>query len=78
MRLEIIIPDSTRPDLKARLTRLTQRLSDRPELLDELVSEKSDSAPDYMASISQIRHSPNRFKTPAEVDAFLADLRSEW
>jgi hypothetical protein len=78
MRLEINIPDSTRPDLKARLISLTKRLSARPELVDELVSEKTEAVPDYMASIAQIRQSPNRFKTPAEVDAFLADLRAEW
>ncbi len=78
MRLETIIPDSTSPELKAKLTGLTQRLSAHPELVDEFVVEKSDALPDYMGIIDQIRQSPNRFKSAAEVDAYIAELRAEW
>ena len=78
MRLEIIIPDSTRPDVIARLTNLTERLSAKPELVNELVNEKAEPIPDYMASVALIRSSPNRFKTPEEVNAHIAELRAEW
>jgi hypothetical protein len=78
MRLEIIVPDNTSPEVKRKLTRLSERLSDHPELVEDLVSEEADSIPDYMASIAQIRRSPNRFKTSEEVDAYIAGLRAEW
>jgi len=78
MRLEIIIPDSTRPDVKSKLASLTKRLSAHPELVQDLVSEEAASIPDYMAGIALIRQSPNRFRTSEEVDAYLADLRAEW
>lgn len=44
MRLEIIIPDSTRPDLKARLTAVTQRLTEKPELVAEIVFADEEDA----------------------------------
>ena len=78
MRLEINVPDSTRPDLKAQLASLTQRLSANPELVSELMTEKSEAIPDYMAAIEQIRQSPNRFKTKEEVEAHICELRAEW
>lgn len=78
MRLEIVIPDTTRPDLAARIANLTRRLSARPELVDELTGEKEDPTPDYAASIAQIRQSTSRFNSPEEVDAYLAELRDEW
>jgi hypothetical protein len=71
MRLEIIIPDSTRPDLKARLTVLTERLSIHPEQRTEVI-------PDYLAIMDQASSSPNRFKTGAEVDAYISELPAEW
>jgi hypothetical protein len=36
MRLEINIPDSTRPAVKARLTKLVHELSARPELVEDI------------------------------------------
>ena len=36
MRLEINIPDSTHADVKNQLAHLIQRLSDRPELVEEI------------------------------------------
>jgi hypothetical protein len=78
MRLEIIIPDSTRPDLKARLTDLAKHLSARPELVDELVTEKAEAIPDYLAIMDQALQSANRFKSGEEVDRYIAELRAEW
>lgn len=77
MRLEIIIPDSTRPDVKSKLTSLTKRLSANPELVYDL-TEREEPIPDYMAAIEQIRQSPDRFKSAKEVDAYIAELRAEW
>jgi hypothetical protein len=78
MRLEIIIPDSTRPDLKSKLASLTKRLSAHPELVDELVTEKAEAIPDYLSIMDQALESPNRFKSGAEVDAYISELRAEW
>lgn len=78
MRLEITIPDDTRPELKSKLTSLTERLSANPELIEELMTEKGEPIPDYMASVALIRSSPNCFKTPQEVDAYITELRNEW
>jgi len=36
MRLEIIIPDNTRQDVKSKLANLTERLSAHPELVEEI------------------------------------------
>jgi len=77
MRLEIIIPDDTRPELKTKLTRLTKRLSANPELVNDL-TEEAEPIPDYMAAIAQIRQSPNCFQSKEEIDAHIADLRNEW
>jgi hypothetical protein len=78
MRLEIIIPDSTRPDLKAKLSGLTKRLSAHPELVEELVTERPDAIPDYLGIMDQALKSPNRFKSGEEVDRYIAELRAEW
>lgn len=78
MRLEIIIPDDTRPDLKSKLASLTERLSAHPELVEELVSEPSEPIPDYLGIMNRALQSPNRFKSGAEVDAYLEALRAEW
>lgn len=78
MRLEIIIPDSTRQDLKTKLARLTKRLSADPALVDEIMTDKAEAVPDYAALIDQIRQSPNRFKSGADVDAHISKLRAEW
>ena len=77
MRLEIIVPDSTRPDVKSKLTRLTKRLSAHPEMVEEFVSEKPGAIPDYLAIMDQALQSPNRFDSGAEVDAYISELRSE-
>ena len=78
LRLEIIIPDSTLPDVQARLVSLSKRLSDRPELVNELVDERTEGMPDYQAAVDQIRQSPNRFKSSEEIDAYIRNLRAEW
>jgi hypothetical protein len=43
MRLEIIIPDSTRPELKARLTVIAKRLSARPELAEKIDLDEDEA-----------------------------------
>lgn len=68
MRLEIIIPDSTRPDLKVRLTTLAGQLSARPELVEEirLDGDAEDAA-------IQAMFTPERL---AKIDAAQADIRA--
>jgi hypothetical protein len=53
-------------------------ISARPELVDELVTEKAEAIPDYLAIVDQALQSPNRLENAAEVDAYLADLCAEW
>lgn len=77
MRFEINIADD-RPEAKILGT-----MRDPSAFVLDLVrragqTAKLSEAPDYMASITKIRKSPSRFKTPAEVDAYLAELRAEW
>lgn len=88
MRLEIIIPDSTRPDHKAKLISLTQRLIERPELVEEihLNGDEGDEAiqrmftPELLAKIdaaeADIRAGNGR--TLEQLDARLAATRAEW
>ena len=78
MRLEIIIPDNTRPDLKRKLTGLTQRLSANPELVDELLADNVEPLPDYLGIMDQALASPNRFNSGAEVDAYISGMRADW
>ena len=78
MRLEIITPDSTRPQIKASLTSLTQRLRAHPELVEDLVNEKAKVIPDYLGIMDQALLSPSRFKSGEEVDRYSAELRAEW
>jgi len=87
MRLEIIIPDSTRPDLKARLTSLTQRLSARPELVEEIhLNGDEDAAiqrmftPERLAIIdaADADISAGNGLTMEQLDARLAATRTEW
>ena len=56
--------------------------NDPSEFVLDLVRRKGQArlslTPDYMGSIAKIRQSPNRFKTPEEVDTYLAALRAEW
>jgi hypothetical protein len=78
MRLEIIIPDSTRPDVKRKLKSLTKRLSAHPEFVEELVHEEAEAIPDDLSIMDQALQSPNRFQSGAEVDAYISELRAEW
>lgn len=78
MRLEIVIPDSTRPEVKRKLTNLAHRLSVNPEMVEELVPEAAETIPDYLGIIENIRNSPGRFKSAEEVDTYIAELRDEW
>ena len=88
MRLEIIIPDSTRPDLKARLTSLTKRLSAHPELVEEihLSSDAEDAAiqrlftPERLANIdaAQAGIRAGKGRTLEQLDQRLAATKAEW
>jgi len=86
MRLEIIIPDSTRPDLKSKLTSLTKRLSARPELIDEIHFDGDDEAiqrmftPELLAKIAAAGAdmAAGNHVTLEQVDARLAATRAEW
>ena len=88
MRLEIIIPDTTRPDLKAQLASLTQRLSAKPELVEEIRfnGDAEDAAiqklftPQLLAKIDaagEDMKAGNRV-TMAEVRERQAAIRAEW
>ena len=88
MRLEIIIPDSTSPDLKARLTSLTERLSRRPELVEEIhfKGEAEDAAiqklftPERLAKIdaAQAGIRGGKGRTLEQLDERLAATKAEW
>jgi predicted transcriptional regulator len=85
MRLEIIIPDSTRADVKARLTSLTQRLSEKPELVDEieLVDDAAVQAmftPDRLAHIDRAlaEVEGGNFFTAAQVEEHFAQKATSW
>ena len=78
MRLEIVIPDSTAPEVKARISNLTQLLTANPESIEDFSTEIPGAVPDYLAILDRAQASPNRFKSGEEVDAYLRELRSEW
>ena len=85
MRLEIIIPDSTRPDVKARLTTLTQRLSERPELVDEIgvyddAAIQSMFTPERLAHIakSDAEIDEGKFFTAEQVDEHFKQKHAAW
>jgi hypothetical protein len=78
MRIEIVIPDSTQADVKARITSLSDRLSADPQLVMEFAPTSTAIIPDYLAIMEQAQSSPNRFRSGADVDKYLRDLRSEW
>jgi len=88
MRLEIIIPDSTRPDLKVMLTSLTQRLSAHPELVEEIhmTGDDEDATIQQMFTpglLSEIDAAgadlkAGNFRTQEQVDATLVAKRARW
>jgi predicted transcriptional regulator len=88
MRLEIIIPDSTRPELKARLTSLTQELSAHPELVEDIyLNGEVDDAhiqrmftPERLAHIekSDAEIDAGNFFTGEQVQAQLKQKHAEW
>lgn len=88
MRLEIIVPDSTPASRKAKLTRLTKRLSAHPELIDEIrLSADADDAaiqklftPELLAEIDaagEDMKAGNRVSLE-ELDASLAATKARW
>ena len=88
MRLEIVIPDSTAPELQAKLVALTLRLSARPELVREIEfsGEDEDAAiqamftPERMAKIkrSQEQIRDGNGLTLDQMDTALSETKAEW
>ena len=85
MRLEINIPDSTRPEVKAKLTALTQQLSQRPELVEE-IDLADDAAIQSMFTPERIAHidsaltavKAGSFYTVAQVEEHFAQKEALW
>ena len=88
MRFEIIVPDSTRPELQARFVALTRRLSEQPELVRTIrLDDSADDAavqamftPELLAQIDEAGEDirAGNFRTQEQVDATLAAMRSRW
>jgi hypothetical protein len=88
MRLEIIIPDSTRPAVKNKLTSLLDQLSAHPELVEEihLNGDVEDAAiqklftPELLAEIdaAAAEARAGQSYTRKQVDEFLAESKAAW
>jgi hypothetical protein len=88
MRLEIIIPDDTRPAVKSKLTRLTKQLSANPELIEEIrFNGDSENAaiqrlltPERLAKIDAARADvrAGNGRTLEQLDERIAATRAEW
>jgi predicted transcriptional regulator len=86
MRIELTIPDSTRPDLVARIVAITERLSRQPEFATEIELETSEEAEAIRLTSEQIAFirkgqaeiEEGKFLTSEQVKADLAAHRTEW
>lgn len=85
MRLEINIPDNTREDLKARLIDITERLSARPELAEEIELDEDAAiqrmfTPDRLAHIARAdaEIDAGNFFTAEQVDEHFKQKHSAW
>jgi len=85
MRLEIIIPDNTRPDLKARFVSLTERLTAKPELIEDIYIEDDEAiqrmfTPERLAHIDKAAAEvkAGNALTPAQVREHFARKESAW
>ena len=88
MRLEIIIPDSTRPEYKTKLAELSQQLSAHPELVadihlngdDENAAIQAMFTPERLAHIakSDAEIDAGNFFTGEQVQAQLQQKHAEW
>ena len=84
MRLEIIIPDSTREDVKTKVARLAQRLSDCPELIRDLKFEDDDIqamfTPERLAHIDRAlaEVDAGRSYTASQVEDYFAEKERSW
>lgn len=87
MRLEIVIPDSTLPDLKAQLATLAEQLSAKPELVTRINLEDDDEAtvqamftPERLAhidaAIAEVKD--GTFYTEAQVEEHFARKKASW
>jgi predicted transcriptional regulator len=87
MRLEINIPDSTRPDLKRRIADVAKRLSKSPELVETFDLSGADDAavqalftPERLARIEAAKADidAGNFLTLKQSEAALQVRRAEW
>jgi hypothetical protein len=88
MRLEINIPDSTRPEYKTKLATLTQQLSAHPELVADihLSGDAEDDdiqamfTPERLAIIDEaLAEAKNgTFFTAAQVEEHFAQKENSW
>lgn len=65
MRIEVVLPDSTKPELQARIQLLLERLSARPELVEEIPASDAEA---IEASLSESQY--------REIDSALAEARA--
>jgi hypothetical protein len=82
MRFEVIVPDSTRPELKVLLADIVRRLSERPELAENIeFGDAPSETPAWMlAEIDKgiVDLDDGRKSTLADVEARLAQHRAQW
>ncbi|MBS1701121.1 MAG: hypothetical protein JST12_05635 [Armatimonadetes bacterium] len=88
MRFEINVPDTTGRKLKARLAKLTKRLSKNPKLVKEIPLDDDEDenlkhlfTPERLAELDQIcaeLDAGAKTYTAKEVDAYLETKRKAW
>jgi len=85
MRLEIIVPDTASPELKARLVTITQRLTESPELAEDIVLDEDEAiqrmfTPELLAEIEETEKEMDAgvYFTTAQVDDLLDKERAAW
>jgi hypothetical protein len=67
MRLEINIPDSTRPEIKAKISEFAESINERPELIEEIGFVGGDDAEIQRVFSEDVL---------AEIDVAVQELRS--
>jgi len=88
MRLEIVVPDSTSPEVMARLTSLAEQLSANPELVEEIHfdGDAEDAAiqamftPELLAEIeaADAEIDAGNFVTADQLDEHFKRKAAEW
>ena|GEM_PF-4374600 len=75
MRLEIVVPDNMSDHVISKLTLLTQRLTEHPELVEGLEVRDSIPPPNYRMIMDRAHANSGRFKNKHEVDAYITSIR---